>query len=401
MRVLFTTLPASGSFHPLVPLARALEAAGHAVAFATARSYCPTVEAVGFGCFPTGVDWLVSEREPLYARVRELAEAQGRPFAVLRDVYGGFLPAEMVPDLLTLARTWPPDVIVREPMEFAGAVAAEVLGVPHAACGPLFAFWDGAWHERPGEVAKPELDDLRRAHGLPPDPALAMLARHLYLATLPPAFPGPDVAIPPTVRFLRPVDFDRSGPESLPDWVAALPSRPTVHASLGTVFHRTPGVFPAIVEALADEPVNLVLAVGRDQDPAQFGPWPDNVYVDRYIPHSLLLPHCDAVVTHGGFSSVMACLNHALPMVVVPLAGGDQAGNARRCAALGVGRVVAPDQRTPDAIRAAVREVLDDPSYRECAARLRDEMSALPGPERGVDLLERLAIPALPRAATA
>lgn len=401
MRVLFSTLPATGSFHPLVPLAQALAAAGHGVAFATARSYCPTVEAVGLRCFPAGEDWLVSAREPLYARVRQLAEAEGRPFAVLRDVYGAYVPAQMVPDLLALAGTWRPDVIVREPMEFAGAIAAEALGLPHAVCGPLFAFWDGAWHDRPGEIPRPELDGLRRAHGLPPDPALAMLTRHLHLATLPPAFPGPDLTIPPTVRFLRPVGFDRSGPEALPAWVAELPAQPTVHASLGTVFHRTPGVIAAIVEALRDEPVNLALAVGRDQDPADFGPWRANVRVERYIPHSLLLPHCDAVVTHGGFGSVMACLEHGLPMVVVPLAGGDQVGNARRCAALGVGRVVGPEERTPEAIRAAVREVLGDPGYRERAARLRDEILALPGPEYGIALLEQLVDRATPRAASA
>ena len=35
MRVLFTSQPALGHFHPLVPIARVLESAGHEVAFAT------------------------------------------------------------------------------------------------------------------------------------------------------------------------------------------------------------------------------------------------------------------------------------------------------------------------------------------------------------------------------
>ena len=55
MRVLFTTLPATGHFHPLVPIARAT-AAGHDVAFASPASFCPTVEAVGFPCVPAGFD---------------------------------------------------------------------------------------------------------------------------------------------------------------------------------------------------------------------------------------------------------------------------------------------------------------------------------------------------------
>jgi UDP:flavonoid glycosyltransferase YjiC (YdhE family) len=95
------------------------------------------------------------------------------------------------------------------------------------------------------------------------------------------------------------------------------------------------------------------------------------------------------MVTHAGFSSVMAGLEQGLPMVAVPLAG-DQPSNARRCSDLGVARVIGPDERTPKAFRAAVREVLHNPRYRENAARLRQEIQLLPGPENAVQLLERL-----------
>ncbi len=79
-------------------------------------------------------------------------------------------------------------------------------------------------------------------------------------------------------------------------------------------------------------------------------------------------------------------------MVVIPLAGGDQVGNAARCATLGVARVVAADQRTPEVIRAAVRDVLGDARYRENAGRLQAEMRALPGPDYAVSLLEQLSV---------
>ena len=69
----------------------------------------------------------------------------------------------------------------------------------------------------------------------------------------------------------------------------------------------------------------------------------------------------------------------------------DQPLNAACCAGLGVGAVLGPEERTPEAIRAAVRAVLADPTYRANAARVRDEMVALPGPEYAVALLERLA----------
>ena len=58
---------------------------------------------------------------------------------------------------------------------------------------------------------------------------------------------------------------------------------------------------------------------------------------------------------------------------------------------LGVGLVVGPDERTPAAIRAAVRAVLADPAYRRNAEGLGDQMAVLPGMDHAVALLERLA----------
>jgi MGT family glycosyltransferase len=119
------------------------------------------------------------------------------------------------------------------------------------------------------------------------------------------------------------------------------------------------------------------------------------VHVERYDPQSLLLPHCDLVVTHGGHNTALAALSHGLPLVVIPIAA-DQPENAKRIAELGVGRVVEPDARTPDAIRQAARTVLRERRYQQHANQLRHEMEGLPGPERGVDLLERLVAEHVP-----
>jgi len=140
----------------------------------------------------------------------------------------------------------------------------------------------------------------------------------------------------------------------------------------------------AIIAGLREEDINLIVAIGHDQDPVAFTPQPAKAYIERYSPHSLLLPHCDAFVTHAGFSSVMAGLEQGLPLA------GDQPSNAPRCSDLGAARVIDPDERTPEAFRAAVREVLGNPRYRENAARLQQEIQLLPGPEFAVHLLEKL-----------
>src|SRR3954453_3872152 len=108
MRVLFTTFPAYGHFHPLVCLARALQQAGHEVAFATAASFRHAVEGAGFRHFAAGGDpaTLMSGGD-VKARtertMRASAEDQQR---LLADMFVGLFATRMVPDLLRVADEW-------------------------------------------------------------------------------------------------------------------------------------------------------------------------------------------------------------------------------------------------------------------------------------------------------
>ena len=385
MRALFTTIPASGHFHPLVPLARAAIDAGHEVAFAASASFRPDVEAAGFRCFPAGVDRQGRQMVDLFAQARDLTGPDlARFFGV--DYLVNFEARAFVPDLLALARDWPPDLIVRETAQYGGCIAAEALGIPHASVRSNVS--TASFGQR--HLVAEALTALRAAFGLPADPDGVSPFRYLHLACEPPGFWPADEPLAPTYHLLRPVPFDRSGDEGLPPWVEELPDAPTVCATLGTAANRSPAVFAAILEGLRGEDVNLIVAVGRNVDPADFGPQPANVHIERYIPLSLLLPHCDLVVNQGGFSTVTTTLLHGLPMVVIPL-WADQPQNARSCARLGVGEVIGPGDRSAEAIREAVRAVLADPTYRRNAERVRGEMAALPGPEYAVALLERLA----------
>jgi len=56
VRVLFTCVIGHGHFHPMVPLARALERAGHQVSFATDPTFCGYIRGVGFETHPAGLD---------------------------------------------------------------------------------------------------------------------------------------------------------------------------------------------------------------------------------------------------------------------------------------------------------------------------------------------------------
>jgi UDP:flavonoid glycosyltransferase YjiC (YdhE family) len=390
MRVLFTLQPGTGSLHPLLPVARALARAGHEVAWCSAPSFRSEAEATGFPYFGAGVDWCASNPGCLDF----LCAAGGvtfpgltgetRSYWVMTSLFAGVCARRMAPDVVSIARNWRADLIIRESMEFGGCAAAEALGLPHAS---VAAAADSALDL--SDVLAPAMADLRRELGLPTEIPTAMPYRYAHLCFSPPSFDGPSAQFPATAHFLRHTNPPRPG-ERVPDWIADLAPRPTVLVSLGTTFHRTPGVFETILDGLQDEPLNLILAVGRDRDPATFGPQPAHVRIERYVPQTLLLPHCTLFVTHGGFGSVKEALSLGVPMVVIPIAV-DQPYSAERCVALGLAEVIGPRERTPERVRGAVRAALASPSYKRHAEQFQREMMALPGPERAVELLQSLA----------
>jgi UDP:flavonoid glycosyltransferase YjiC (YdhE family) len=382
VRILFTFAGGSGHLDPLVPIAHAARSGSHEVAFAGRPRMVPTVEALGFPAYATGTDTgLTPARLPL----REVD--LGREDDALRDGFGRRIARERAQDILPLCSDWRPDVLVCDEMDFGAMVAAERLGLPAATVLTSAA---GSFI-RPGLVAEP-LAELRAEHGLPPDPDLTIPHRYLVLSPAPPSFRDPAHPLPATAHGVRLLPRSAAAADGETEWTGAgLLDSPIVHVTLGTVFNTESGdLFARILAGLRDLPVNVVMTVGRDIDPAEFGPQPVGVRIARHVPQSLLLPHCSMVVSHGGSGTVIGALAHGLPMVLIPL-GADQPYNAARCSELGVARVLEAVRTTPDEVGEAVSIVLRDAACRSAAERLRDELSALPGPAHAVALLERLA----------
>lgn len=381
MRVLFSFAGGNGHFLPLVPLARAVTAAGHDVAFAGQPAMTAAVEAAGFTAFATGGKTLRSApiRTPL------LAFEAAREDRAVRDGFAGRVARDRAAALLDLCSRWRPDLLVCDEMDFGAMVAAERFGLPHASVLVIAA---GAL-VRPDLVAAP-LAALRAEHGLGPDPELAMLRRHLVLSPVPPSFRDPAHPLPTTARLIRPSVGEAAA--EVPAWLAALPTdRPVVYATLGTVFHLEAGdLLERMVAGLRELPVTLVVTTGREIDPAAFGPQPAHIRIERYVPQSQLLPRCSLMVSQAGSGGVIGALAHGVPMVLLPI-GADQPANAERCAALGVARVLDPVGCAPETVREAARAVLADPACRSAAARMAREIAAMPDPAEAVPLLERLA----------
>ena len=278
MRVLCTTQPLYGHFHAIMPYALELRAQGHEVAFATARGFAPVIERLGFRVFACGVDY--DAATDILSKLPGCQSLLSQGFPPVFSQLWGFilgLGPQMAADLLENVGAWQPDLVLRDPLEFGSFVAAEIWGIPHVS-----VVW--AIYINPGVWIPPWLADLCAGFGLPSHPIPDRYDRWLVLKSLPPDWSIMPPGEPPTTRAFRVPPFDRSTDLALPAWVADLPQRPTVYATLGTTFNQAPAIFQRVIDAFAGLDVNGIVTVGHGMQPEQFGALPANVHVERYIP---------------------------------------------------------------------------------------------------------------------
>ena len=366
----------------MLPLARALAEAGHDVAFASGEPVTGEAEVEGFTAFRVGL--APDSMEQLARRARDLAASlpplQVRPF-VFTEL---FVQVELEPranDLFRVVEQWSPHLVVHDVAEFAAPLVATVAGIPYVehSYGPAV---QSDVIRAAGKATAP----FWTSRGLAPHP-LGGFYRYLYLDVCPHSLQVPGAATG-AVQGIRTVETELPESSRL-SWLDALPDLPIVYITLGTVYNRNLGVFEALLDGLRDEALNVVVTVGKQNDPTDLGLQPSNIHVHQYIPQELLLPHCAAVVTHGGAGSTLGALAFGLPLLIVPQ-GADHFYNAERVVAAGAGVQLVPDRLTADSARDAVRMLLHDDTFQGAAQRIKNELEAMPDPELAVETLEQL-----------
>ncbi|MFJ9381959.1 glycosyltransferase [Streptomyces sp. NPDC101455] len=392
MRVVLTCLPYYSHMMPVVvPVAMALQRAGHTVAVATAPAMADALVRAGVEHLPLPHVQTLEEllADPEFAgspgmpdareeSPEEQARARAQP-GRLTQARAGALAGIFAREVITASQAWRPDLIVRECNEFGGYLAAERLGLPRAVLdiSPFSA------------LNLPFVHDLvngqRVALGLDPvddvwhpirGPLAGIIPREWYPESLP---------ISPA-RSYRPDAVTAALDRALAD----LPDdRPLVLAGLGTV---APLVVPesrqlltAMVTALGELPCTAIIAAESDWQ----GPRPANVRLVPFVPLSLLLGTAELFLSHGGFGSVQLAMIAGTPMVNLPMFG-DQPANSHRVEELGLGIHVDPADASPRVLAEACGRVLADRTFRYRAADMSRRILADPGYDVLVDDLATL-----------
>ena len=160
-------------------------------------------------------------------------------------------------------------------------------------------------------------------------------------------------------------------------------------------------LFRLIADALADQPFDVVIALGDGIPREALGEVAGNIRVGGYLPQARILERASVVVSHGGYGTVSAALGCRTAAVPAPHGRGSAVQrravhHGRRRPRRDPGPAPGPPQAgpppftppDPQVIRDGTRRLLDEPAFREAAGAIAAEIAAMPTADYAAELLE-------------
>jgi UDP:flavonoid glycosyltransferase YjiC (YdhE family) len=438
-RILIGTMPFVGHVNPILPIAGELVTRGHDVRWFTGGQFREKIETLGarYVPMPNAVglqDDAWKQRYPQAAAMKPLDQLR----FVIKHIFIDSA-VEHVHDLLAILDAEPADVILADSSFSAAGLLHESGGPPWAAFNTLpltlssrdtapFGLGLPPGASALGRVRNRLLqalfervvfkdtieygDRIRAGLGLPPTGRFIFdvaLSPYLYLQGTVPAFEYPRSDLPPQVHFVGPSLPPPPSRFDPPKWwnellAARATGRPVVHVTQGTVATEAGHLLAPTLRALAGSDALVVATTGgKPVDALGLDPLPANARVAPFVPHALLLPYVDAMITNAGYNGVQVALANGVPLIAAGRSE-DKPEVAARIAWSGVGIDLRTSTPSEARLRRAVKTVLTDGRYRARARAMATAMAGYDAPRRSADLLERLIAsgrPVLDEAASA
>lgn len=284
------------------------------------------------------------------------------------------------------------DLVIQDSQVPWARVAADYLGIPRAISHPMFPIVAPHQIQSDASLRLPAPDPERakarfeaswmaiaRRWGveLEGDHVIHSRAETTFTFTTEEII-GPDYVLEPGWNCIGPLMKPFPPPVSPGE-------RPVVYVCLGTSFNGRTAPFRAVIDALAREPVDVLISTGKGVLSAEdLEPLPDNVEVHEFIPAREVLTRASVHITHAGCNSVHESLLAGVPMLCIPQ-GFDQFPLAARVEVLGAGRIVNED---PATIREGVRWLLFDEVPRRRARELAEHLATFDGEARVAAVVE-------------
>ncbi len=387
-RALVITLPEKGHYYPLLGPAAALTRLGFEVIFSAPADIRAELQSAGVAriVLPEGAQPLSQELRG--AALDKTLRDPDKLRNWIRELLVEGTPAMLEP-MRAVLREVRPDVVAIDTMFDAGALAAELEGVP----------WVGfATSLNPVLPADLDSELLRTTRALEPR-RREQFSQHGFSA----AFRSADILSPrgtavfstealvgepphsvslvgPSVRSSAQGEVDLDFAEG----------RPLVYASFGSQAWHQPQRYELLIDAAVQLDVALLIAMGDLAGEFTQRTLPARVRCIPFADQVAVLAHARVAVTHGGANSVMEALTHGVPMLISPLCN-DQPHNLHFVARAGAGCGLALDSAPVVDTVSCLRELLADGPERQAAARIAHSYRERSGNEGAALLAARAA----------
>jgi len=359
----------AGHFNPLVPFIEAARARGDELFVVVPPSLAQEVEGLGVAHYLSDPPDPTKSKD-LWRRAARLPHTQAA--RLLDGEFFGRLSTEAMLETVEAAcDAFQPDLILREPCAYAGAVVAQRRSIDHAQVAISTARTEWSVIGLVGST----LDDF--------EPGMEQVLRETrYLSRLPSSLdPSP---YPRTLRYREAEVVETVEPGR---WVQG--SGPLIYLTFGSIaggLGTARSAFQFAIDAVAGLEARVLVTTGRAFDRRLLVDLPPNVFVESWVPQASVFPFASMVLCHGGSGTTYGALAAGLPIVFVPMFA-DQRTNARLITVAGAGALVdvgsksQPGFRAIEAsdvprIRAAVLEVLAKSSYALAAQVIAEEIAS-------------------------
>ncbi len=169
-------------------------------------------------------------------------------------------------------------------------------------------------------------------------------------------------------------------------WKAPDNGKPLIYSSLGTAFNNWPEYYPILFDAVRDLDVNVFAALGAI-DPASLKDIPANVEVGQMVPQLDILSQASVFITHAGMGGTGESIYYAVPMIAIPQMD-EQAITAGLIQEKGLGfAFIDKNAITSEKLKAAIVELLENPSYKKTAEEFSEDMKSLGGAKATADAI--------------
>lgn len=420
-RVVFTTWGSFGDLHPFMALALEMRERGYHSVIATSPLYREKVEAEGIAFHPVRPDLPSPDTETSAEIVRRASDARWGPSYLFRELLVPHLRESYADTLAAVTAEGGADLLVSHQVPLTAPLVAEKTGVnwissvlfpiafasaydpptpPQlpalrtlAATHPLVArtlFGLGKWTTR--SWVEP-VQRLRKEIGLPRSPNPIFEGQHsprLVLALFSKLLAQVQPDFPPNTIITGFPFYDRKDRQPpAPELSRFLDEgEPPILFTLGSSLVWIAKDFYRISIEVARKLGKRALLLIGDRRNLPQTKLPDSVAAFDYAPHSLVMPRASVVVHQGGIGTTGQALNAGQPMLIVPF-GQDQPDNARRCVRLGIGRTLSPARFTVPRAVNELSELLDNPTYREQAAKVGRQVREENGTKTACDAIEQ------------